>query len=682
MKNRFCDISGILIFLSIIFPSDTFGQFQNTFTKTLYYVNGSLSPYHFDSLNVKPSGIAPVNDGRFYVLNMDHEQGYQTIYLIDSLGNVVTSYSGVGNSATLQFWYCYALKPTQVNGCVYIEHYHDFGGSPPVTNTYKLMELSPSGVATTLHTWNFPDAVTDIIPSYHNSYYCKLNGYYEEIPSGNVYPDSAIGLGPFVNDDFIYSNQNISRGTVNGAIGWTIPSEGFTAVAFSELCVYLVRDSLRKVDAASGTILWTRALPMTGNYFSLPYLNGMLISSGRDIIVIDSTGSIKGQNTINFTIDPPTIYEQLTDGSIASGGAFYGWSPHFRIYKRSGLVFRLNEEGHGAIDSTSVYLNGDADFDGILSFADDAVIIAAKLNEINTTPNLNFSYDYGNLTYGPDWAQSFESGLNLKFSDNNSDAVIDTNDFHILTNHSPITGGVPFIHIDSTGVPIYCKLVTDSTVNSDTLTYYIILGNQGEPIDSVYGISFTTGISGPVTYDYFDLQLRNGVIGDTATDLFQYSNYLNQPQRKSVVECRTDQQNITLAGGDTLAIVKNVFSSLSIPGIYPAHVYAHMIGKEGYTIPTYSVGDSVNLIINMAEENEFNNSITVSPNPATTELFINSKSFIKKISISDLIGRMVYSYPMYGNETRLNLSELRPGVYFLQCDFTVGRKVVKFIVGE
>lgn len=680
MKKRLETILKIFVALILSLPSLAFGQLQNTFTRTLYYDNGSLSPYHFDSLNVGPSGIAPTDNGMFYVLNMDHEQGFQTIYLIDSLGNEVTSYPGVGNFATLQGWSCYALKPTQTNGCVYIEHYNDFGGAPPVTNTYKLIRLSQSGTFATLHTWNYPEVVTKIIPSYHNSYYCKVNGSYTEIPSGFIYPDSAIGLGPFVNDDFIYSNQNVSRGTINGTNSWTIPSEGFTAVAFSELCVYLVRDSLRKVDAATGNILWTKVLPITGNYFSLPYINGMLISSGRDIMVIDSAGLIKGQNTIGLTIDPPSIYEQLTDGSIASGGAFYAWMPPMRRWKRSGLVFRLNEEGRGAIDSTNFYHNGDADFDGILGFSDDAVMIAAKLHETNTSPNVNLSYYYSTVVYRPDWAQSFESGLNIKYCDNNGDAVIDTNDFQMLTSNSPMTGGISPIHIDSSGVPLYCKLVNDSTVNSDTLTYYIIIGNPGDPIDSVYGISFSTGINGPVVYDYFDVQLRNGLFGDTANDLFVYSNYPYPPQRKSYVECRTDQQNITLAGGDTLATIKNVFGAFSIPGVYPAYIYAHMIGKEGYTIPTFSVGDSVNFIINSTEEIKSDYEISVYPNPITTDFIINSIKEIRQITITDTFGRVVYNDVVNDKEIRLNTTELSSGFYFILCDFEVGRKVVKVVV--
>ena len=672
--------AGIAMFI-LFFPLQNFAQLQSTWTKCLYYDTGGMSPYHYDSLGVGPSGFAVRDDGKFYVMNMDYEQGYQSIYLLDTSGNQIRSFQGIGTYATLQEWDCFGLVATPGNSCAYIEHYFDFGGSPPPTLTYKLMHINSSGSIQTIHTWNYPDVLSRIIPNYHNSYYCKINGEYVDLSTGIIYPDSLIGLGPFINDEFIYSNQQtISRKDINGIVNWTIPANGYSAVALTERVVYIMGDSLKKIDATTGTELWTKEIPALGNPAILAFTDGLLFINGRDLTVVDSSGTIKGQNTINLTIDPPAIYSELSDGSVVGGGTFYSWSRYYRTYNRSGLVFKLNEEGHGIIDSTSFYHNGDADLDGVLTFYDDAVIIAAKLNETNSTVNLNFWYDYGLLVYSADWAQSFESGLNLKYSDNNLDNVIDTNDFHLLTSYSPLTGMWQYPHEDSTGIPLYCAFADSAGFDDDTITYYIIIGNVGEPIDSVYGISLMSGIRGYVSYTSYDLQFNNGVLGDTATDLFTYSNSPYPPILKSYVACRTDHQNITLAGGDTLATVKCVLNSNSVPGAYPAYISAHIIGKEGYSIPFHPVSDTLNLIITSMQENNYEYKINVYPNPVKNELHIIAEKQIDHIRITDVVGRVIYSEGVHDEQIIIDTTNFEVGVYFIRCEIAGAIKVVKLVV--
>ena len=646
---------------------------QTTWTRTLFYDNGGYSPYHYDSLGVGPSGFAPRSDGKFFVMNMDYEQGQQTIYLLDAAGNEISKYP-VGDYLTLQEWDCFGLRPITGNGCIFIEHYFDFGGAPPQTVTYKLQLINSAGTLSTLHTWNYPDVLTAVIPNYHGSYYCRVNGIYIDLVSGIDIPDSLIGLGPFVNDDFIYGGQEISRKSISGVVSWSVPSDGFYPVVYSENSVYLLRDSLRKLDATTGNILWTKELPVTGNYISLPFTDALMVRSGRNITILDSSGMVLGQNTIDLVIDPPAKYCQLNDGSIVGGGAFYSWSRYYYEYNRSGLVFKLDSTGQGQIDSTSFYHLGDADFDGVLNFYDDAVIIAAKLNETNSTTNLNSYLDYGIIVYSSDWEQSFECGLNLKYCDNNFDNVIDTNDFHLLSSYSPLTGLWQYPHEDSTGIPMYCTFSDSAGFDDDTLSYYIIIGNQGEPIDSVYGISLLTGIRGSVSYNYFDLQFTNGVLGDTATDLFVYSNNPYAPIMKSFVACRTDHQNITLAGGDTLATVRCVLNSYSIPGVYPAFLSAHIIGKEGYSIPFHPLSDSLNLIITSVNANIRKQDISVYPVPANDEINIVSEKNVYQIRILNTDGRLVYSEKYRSRVINIKTDQLKAGVYFVECN--QGDKIV------
>ena len=125
----------VLIILTLSFLESN--AQMSTWVKTLFYDPGGYFPYHHDSLNVGPLGFAVRPDGKFFVLNQDYEQGQQTIYLIDSLGNIEQSIS-VGDWLTLQESDCYGLQPTPDSGCIYIEHYYDFGGMGPDRKSTRL----------------------------------------------------------------------------------------------------------------------------------------------------------------------------------------------------------------------------------------------------------------------------------------------------------------------------------------------------------------------------------------------------------------------------------------------------------------------------------------------------------------------------------------------------------------
>ena len=164
------------------------------------------------------------------------------------------------------------------------------------------------------------------------------------------------------------------------------------------------------------------------------------------------------------------------------------------------------------------------------------------------------------------------------------------------------------------------------------------------------------------------------MLGDTATDLFVYSNNPYAPIMKSFVACRTDHQNITLAGGDTLATVRCVLNSYSIPGVYPAFLSAHIIGKEGYSIPFHPLSDSLNLIITSVNANIRKQDISVYPVPANDEINIVSEKNVYQIRILNTDGRLVYSEKYRSRVINIKTDQLKAGVYFVECN--QGDKIV------
>lgn len=70
----------------------------------------------------------------------------------------------------------------------------------------------------------------------------------------------------------------------------------------------------------------------------------------------------------------------------------------------------------------------------------------------------------------------------------------------------------------------------------------------------------------------------------------------------------------------------------------------------------------------------------ISPNPATSELFISSTSHFGKIQIADALGKIVISHDAnYAAQTTINISALNKGVYFLQVNDGTNFTTKKFI---
>ncbi len=63
-----------------------------------------------------------------------------------------------------------------------------------------------------------------------------------------------------------------------------------------------------------------------------------------------------------------------------------------------------------------------------------------------------------------------------------------------------------------------------------------------------------------------------------------------------------------------------------------------------------------------------NESIKVYPNPSKSELNINSVHKITSVSVSNILGRIVYSNEYNAENIRLNITQLQPGVYFVNVN--------------
>ena len=74
---------------------------------------------------------------------------------------------------------------------------------------------------------------------------------------------------------------------------------------------------------------------------------------------------------------------------------------------------------------------------------------------------------------------------------------------------------------------------------------------------------------------------------------------------------------------------------------------------------------------------EFDESVTVSPNPTNGNININSRFNIKSIELYDVQGRILET--VIGNKNVIDISDKTNGIYFLKINTENGSKVEKIV---
>jgi len=72
--------------------------------------------------------------------------------------------------------------------------------------------------------------------------------------------------------------------------------------------------------------------------------------------------------------------------------------------------------------------------------------------------------------------------------------------------------------------------------------------------------------------------------------------------------------------------------------------------------------------------------LNVYPNPATTEINIDSRKEIVSVKLNDTSGKLIYNQKVFGLQSNLSIEKLPPGVYILTIqlkDTTISKKIIK-----
>ena len=116
----------------------------------------------------------------------------------------------------------------------------------------------------------------------------------------------------------------------------------------------------------------------------------------------------------------------------------------------------------------------------------------------------------------------------------------------------------------------------------------------------------------------------------------------------------------------------------------PANNYMFYDAGAGWTMssypgswmirPIFSMNEIVSSVINT------NSEFKVYPNPATSELFIETATPNNSISIYSLQGILVRKFFTNSNVTKINVNDLSSGVYFVEVFNDKSKKYQKIII--
>jgi len=133
-----------------------------------------------------------------------------------------------------------------------------------------------------------------------------------------------------------------------------------------------------------------------------------------------------------------------------------------------------------------------------------------------------------------------------------------------------------------------------------------------------------------------------------------------------------------------------------LPGYYEVDVYSVGDGTSandttfwGSTSFTILSGDGIpQLLANTQsdcydptsiKEPEFNNLVKLFPNPADEYIIIEMENNDFNVQVEDILGNVVIVQESYENKTRIDLSEIQAGIYFITVNSSENKIVRKFI---
>ena len=585
----------------------------------------------------------------------------------------------------------------------------------------SIVKYAKDGTVQWGHGWpwcNCPSTHTanDVLEKSNGGYYALVeDSLYEYDSAGNAIDSTGLISGirflEMTNHDLLVLTKNnlLIREDTLGNVIWSQNCTGSFAYDTANVFIQTSDSSVQKVDALTGSQIWTRSYNLSpiseidpthdggfiasiGTKLSGPYaITGTPWPGG--IFRADSLGDTLWTRHYALPTSGLSTVKLLPNGNICTGGGYLsGYAIGIAPNEPSAFVCMMNADGSYPLAQTGYVGPKDANNDHLSNFVDDALEVMLSLGQTGPARDTTI-YGYPSPCerndIAIDWSTNSISGANNKYSDFDGNGIIDTNDFQLVCNWWGIVDSFPSVYRyqypnSTLATEDFCLVpVRDTIAPGDTALYYMIMGNSTNPVDSIYGFAFTYNID-PVGNNPADsvFPFLSG-FGSPGNDLFLNhrhvaTNYFTQEYRSRTLLCRTDFQN-ALSVNDTIGIIRfRTFTYLQT--VIPVIRSFKAILVDGTQIPFNLCVDTVIVDSTLLSINEKQSvRISVFPNPASDFIDVTIPGTdLLEIQIINSLGEIIEIDQT--PDPRINVKNYPEGIYHLKIVSAQGIATTSFIV--
>jgi hypothetical protein len=651
------------ILLVLIFSFTIFKTHSQTWVSTSFWDNSGGTTVNFHPDQIGPLDIIKTGDGRIFSI-VRRDPDVTNILLNIPRTGILTSGTIISHSGGIFSESSGDLMPTRDSGYVYSK-LHNSSGYIVITVT----KTGRRGGWTKTYT-TIPYPV--IMPSSFGNALLIFRDSTQEIDeNGNLLRTTAHSTGYMytINDtDFIVNKgSSLSREDFNGNVRWYDSLALGTVIHVDTDYIYLNNGSLvSKIRSDNGNLIWQKSI--TFNYVSNTHDGGLITTYGNQIERYDSLGILMWSRNIPFPVFGYKNIFEAAPNYFITGGAYPCQSVTQYDPGYSFFLMSIDSSGHGEIDSTSHFYNGNANDNDSLSFGNDGAYIAAAMGNVGSARASGLPNFGTRIVFCKDWPGAFSAGYNYKFSDYDGNGLIDTIDIANLSNdiHYPfrVSPSWRLTASNNSGPVLKIKYSSDTVIAGSSITAYLTMGTDSINVDSVYSFSMT--MFEPWNYDFTGAtcNIPNSSFGIVGTNV--YSFFQSFYSGLNFLLCRTDNHN-TILRGDTIVSFVFTVKANALEGKYQPIIWFNTITKDGYSANFTLEYDSVyiNNLVNDIRNPQLKNYF-VSPNPSQN-FKIETPDEIKEFVVYDITGKEIYQNFPNGNFFNWNASDLPSGIYYLRC---------------
>ena len=521
------------------------------------------------------------------------------------------------------------LKQGGVGSYFATRHYTDIFSWDPVTNNYQTL-YSYDSIQTTLSLTSFT--------AFNNKLYATRYGGFLDTLTGVTHYGAVVQFDPA-------TNNAVDKGfIVGGSFANYQDNESANSVTAYNGKLYGLTSSQGLINFKGTIYEWDTASQLAIN--KINFVDSIGSYPTGDLVLVDS------------------VFYGLTTGNASGGqyafGSLFKWNPVTNSIEK-----KWNIGGNG----TPTYSGGK-----LYYFVGDL-----QTSVVEYDPVLDTAYYY-NLPTFPG-SQPIYSWFDFLCKENSYQKLLE-----VIPNQDPLLSNIPTTQTVCSN-QINTATFTLSDADNDTMSFQISSSNTAlisvtnisiTNIDSVYTITYT-GIAnqtGTTTLSF----IANDGYGDSVSFSFVV-NVLASPN------LNVTQNSTTLTAqqiGATYQWIDCNNNNTAISGATNQSYTATSNGNYAVVVTNTNGCSDTSTCISITtvgiDENDFQNSISISPNPVKDFLNIyitSNKNFkVEKLIIKNLIGETVYVDEKKYLQT--NISKLATGIYTVELITDKGTWVSKF----